>query len=647
MTAGRTDRKGRLKLATRLALMMSGLTAAAALAGIAVAWTITSRLEGPELNRALDRSHEVADLALHRRLGNLELVAGLLGHDPPFRAYVTEGDAASILDNLKERLALSGCDGFLVTDRAGVLLADTRRPGAGASDLSASDPIAPALGGRAISGLWREPDGSLVLAAASPIVQGGTDVAGTIVALDVLDDALATELGGAAGAEIAVFTEGGRLPQGASFAAALTALDGMATPGAPRVAIAGESFAARSYPLEGLGGKPVGRIVILRSPDRELTALRRIQTALLWVGALAVMVAVAASVVLARRITRPVADLVRATERIAAGDLDAVVPAAPDDELETLADAFRSMVAVLKEKADMEVYLASVVRGASGPAPSLGSTDGQATMTQGAETLAGRFELGPVLGSGGMGTVYQAFDRAVGERVALKVMNTRTSDAAKASRFVQEVRLARRITHRNVVRTHDVVALDTGWALSMEFVDGMSLAALLRRGPLPIAAAAGIARQIAAGLEGAHAQGIVHLDLKPGNVLLDARGVAKIADFGLAQTQGGVAGETSRGKVMGTPVYMSPEQVEGRAADARSDIYSAGVVFFELFCGVPPFDAESVAQLLEKHLREKPPRPRSLRPDLPEAIESAILRALEKDPALRFASARELGEALR
>jgi serine/threonine-protein kinase len=301
------------------------------------------------------------------------------------------------------------------------------------------------------------------------------------------------------------------------------------------------------------------------------------------------------------------------------------------------------MVAELKEKADMEGYLASVVRGASRTGASASPADGASTLTVGGEILAGRFELGPVLGSGGMGTVYLAFDRAVGERVALKLLKGGPGDAEISGRIVQEVRLARRITHRNVVRTHDVVALNPGWALSMEYVEGMPLAALIQRGPLPVAAAAAIARQIAAGLECAHAQGIVHLDLKPGNVLLDDRGVAKIADFGLAQ----LAGATGNGRLAGTPLYMSPEQAEGRGADARSDVYSAGVVFFELFCGVPPFDGGTVGELVAKHQREAPPKPRSLRPELPEEIELAILRALKKAPSDRFASGRELHEALR
>lgn len=633
------------RLATRLAVMMFALTAGAALAGIAAVWVITGGLERRELGRALDRSHEVVDGALRRRLELLELVVGLLGRDPPFRAYVTEGDAPSILDNLQERLARSGCDAFFVTDRAGALLADTRRPGAAGVDPAASRFVDPAREGRTVSGLWRDRDGRLYLAASAPIVQGGTDLAGTIVALDAVDDAFATELGGAAGAHVVVYAKDAKEPSGASFVAGRAEVDRVATAGASRVAIGGEEFAARSFPLEGLDGTAVGRLVVLRSLERELSALRSVQTALLWVGATAMILAVGASVVLARRITRPVADLVTATERLAAGDLDAVVPVAEDDEIGALADAFRAMVHELKEKADMEVYLASVVRGAAVAASSPAAGESAATMTNAGQVLAGRFELGPQLGSGGMGTVYLAFDRTVGERVALKVLKAGSGPPERSEHFVHEVRLARRITHRNVVRTHDIVTLDTGWALSMEYVEGMSLATLMQRGRLPFAAALGIARQIAAGLEAAHAQGIVHRDLKPGNVLLDGRGVAKIADFGLAQIQG--SGVAQHGRLAGTPLYMSPEQAQGRTADARSDVYAAGVVFFQLFCGAPPFDAPTTGELLQQQVRQRPPQPRSLSVDLPEDIELVILRALEKAPEARFASARELSLALK
>ena len=457
------------------------------------------------------------------------------------------------------------------------------------------------------------------------------------------DDA-SPELGGAAGAHVVVYAEGAEEPSGASFVAGRAEVDHVGTAGTPRVAIGGEEFAARSFPLEGLDRTVVGRLVILRSLDRELSALRSVQTALLWVGATAVILAVGANTVLARGITRPVAGFVTAGA-LAPGP-DAVVPCVYDDEIGALADAFRAMVRELKEKADMEVYLASVVRGAAVAASSPGAGESAATMTNAGQVLAGRFELGPELGSGGVGTVYLAFDRTVGERVALKVLKAGAGSPERSEHFVHEVRLARRITHRNVVRTHDIVTLDTGWALSMEYVEGMSLATLMQRGRLPFAAALGIARQIAAGLEAAHAQGIVHRDLKPGNVLLDGRGVAKIADFGLAQIQGsGVA--QAHGRIAGTPLYMSPEQAQGRTADARSDVYAAGVVFFQLFCGAPPFDAPTTGELLERHIHRPPPQPRALRADLPEDIELVILRALEKAPEARFASAGELSLALR
>src|SRR6185503_13937496 len=202
-----------------------------------------------------------------------------------------------------------------------------------------------------------------------------------------------------------------------------------------------------------------------------------------------------------------------------------------------------------------------------------------------------------------------------------------------------------RITHKNIVRTHDLAELPGGLAISMEYVEGMSLDALLRRGLLPVAAGLRLGAQIAAGLDAAHARGIVHRDLKPTNFLIDTTGTLKIADFGLARLadDGKAPGET---RIAGTPGFMSPEQARGKPLDLRSDIYSAGVVLFHIFCGGPPFEATSLGELLAKHVSEPAPDPRTIRPEVPARVAVVILRALEKEPERRYASARDLGVAL-
>jgi plastocyanin len=195
-----------MTLATKFASVATAIVAAVVLAGIGAVWAVMHRMEDPELDAAVARSHELARDVVGQHLRRLALIDTLLANDPPFRAYVTEADALSVLDNLRDRRELYGCDRLIVTDRDGRLLADTKRPAAGGLDLSRDPLIAPALEGTARSGAWLDPAGGLFLAASSPILQGGRDVAGAVVALDATDDALALELRNATGSEVAFVT---------------------------------------------------------------------------------------------------------------------------------------------------------------------------------------------------------------------------------------------------------------------------------------------------------------------------------------------------------------------------------------------------------------------------------------------------------
>jgi eukaryotic-like serine/threonine-protein kinase len=244
--------------------------------------------------------------------------------------------------------------------------------------------------------------------------------------------------------------------------------------------------------------------------------------------------------------------------------------------------------------------------------------------------------------------VWKARDEQLGEFVAIKVLppGQITSRPDLVERCRQEIRLARRVTHRNVLRTHELMEFHGNWAILMECIDGVPLSRLLASGRLPLAAGLRIARQICAGLEAAHSQGVVHRDLKPANIMVDAAGGVKIADFGLACAVDGEGADTRAGVILGTPQYMSPEQAMGQRADRRSDVYSAGVVFYELFCGRPPFSAPTALALMRAQVENPPEPPRAVQPALPPALEAVILKALAKDPDARYASARELQQAL-
>jgi serine/threonine-protein kinase len=247
--------------------------------------------------------------------------------------------------------------------------------------------------------------------------------------------------------------------------------------------------------------------------------------------------------------------------------------------------------------------------------------------------VAKRYRIVALLGRGGMGEVYRADDLKLGQAVALKFLpEALQRDVGRRERFLNEVKVALKVTHPNVCRVYDVGEVEGHPYISMEYVDGENLASLLRRiGRLPGEKALDISRQLCAGLAAAHDVGIVHRDLKPANVMLDGRGRARITDFGLAAAAEAVRGPEARA---GTPAYMAPEQIEGKEATPRSDMYALGLVLYELFTGKRAFEAATVAELRRLHVESTPTSP-SAHVEIDPSVERAILRCLEKDPAAR------------
>lgn len=272
--------------------------------------------------------------------------------------------------------------------------------------------------------------------------------------------------------------------------------------------------------------------------------------------------------------------------------------------------------------------------------------------------IAGKYRVRRRIGQGGMGNVYEAEEESSGRIVAVKCMHTHlTTDTVAVARFHREARAAAASRHPHVVEVFDAGVENAMPFLVMEYVEGESAADRIRRvGPLPVVEACAIAVQVLEALEAVHAGGVVHRDLKPENVLLvdrDGGDWVKVADFGVAvliESAADAAAQsdlTPAGCVMGTPHYTSPEQLAGgRAPNPRSDVYSVGVLLFELLTGSRPFESSSVIELTSKILEEEVPPLRVFRLDVPAALESVLRRALEKHPAARYASAREMRLAL-
>ncbi len=583
-------------------------------------------------------------------------------------------DAATVFDTLKREQASSARADFLIaTDPKGQALARTDRPLPYTADLSGVPTIAGALQGEQTEGIWLS-GGKLYDVVAAPVLEGGSRLVGAIAAGFQIDDEVARNLeqllntqvvflsdagkpGGPAKVALAASTMG---PLGAAALSAIGRRDDLVqavlrqgkTIGPLALDIGGETFLAYLLPIRSSSDQLVGAAVALRSRERELAAFRQIQNTQVLVGFASLVVAFVLSFFLARRITGPVERLVAATEQVRVGNLETPeLPIDAKDEIGILARSFRAMLEELKEKAALERYVASLdtrmgseeetlamvgVTAASGGEPRVG------------EVFAGRYEIQGVLGRGGMGIVYRAHDRDLDDAVAIKTLRGEalSADPSLLDRFKQEIRLARRITHPNILRTHDLGEAAGLRYLSMEFVRGLTLKQLIEAADiLPTPVALRIAKQLCAGLAAAHEVGVIHRDIKPQNIIIEAAGGLKIMDFGIARLQE-ERGMTAEGTVVGTPDYMSPEQARGIALDFRSDIYSTGVVLYEIFTGTLPFDGETPLAVVLKHIQENPPSPQARNPKIDPKVSQIILKCMQKDPKERYQSVNDLYEAL-
>ncbi len=262
-------------------------------------------------------------------------------------------------------------------------------------------------------------------------------------------------------------------------------------------------------------------------------------------------------------------------------------------------------------------------------------------------TLAGRYEIIEELGKGGMGNVYRVEDKKTNEELALKLIKPEIAyDKKILERFSNELKLAHKISHKNVCRMYHLGEEEGVHFITMEYVPGEDLKSMIRMTrQLTVGTAISMTKQVCDGLEEAHRLGVIHRDLKPSNIMIDKAGTIRIMDFGIARSLK-TKGITGTGVMIGTPEYMSPEQVEGREADQHSDIYSLGIILYEVLTGRLPFEGDTAFAIGLKHKSEKPEEPRKLNSQIPEDLSRLILKCLEKDKENRYQSAREVHSEL-
>ncbi|HWU05377.1 MAG TPA: protein kinase [Streptomyces sp.] len=285
------------------------------------------------------------------------------------------------------------------------------------------------------------------------------------------------------------------------------------------------------------------------------------------------------------------------------------------------------------------------------------SHDGAQGRYAGGSVAGGRYQLRDLLGEGGMASVYLAYDSALDRQVAIKTLHTELGrEQSFRERFRREAQAVAKLQHTNIVSVFDTGEDELGGALMpyivMEYVEGQPLGSVLQSdiqqyGAMPADKALKVTADVLAALETSHEMGLVHRDIKPGNVMMTKRGVVKVMDFGIARAmQSGVTSMTQTGMVVGTPQYLSPEQALGRGVDARSDLYSVGIMLFQLLTGRIPFDADSPLAIAYAHVQEEPVAPSSINRSITPAMDALVARALKKNPNERFPSAAAMQDEI-
>jgi len=649
----------------------------------------TQRIAAREVSRRLQQTERAFESFQQATREKLAAVNAYISGNAYFRAYMAEAidnnDTSSLLDQFDEIQGFSQCDFMVVYDIDGVLTVETRD---GVTE--SAGPVIPAFIAQVDRLLEEAPgpegyaaigvlpaQGKLHYVVTSPIISGEF-IHGYVMVGYGIDDAQAAEIGRVANCNLMILS-GDALADAklvASYFEEAEADDEdsiQMTAMLPKSAMGeqfdftynGQAFQGLINPLTAVADETAGYYAIVKSLKRELQPFRDISAGLLIIGGLAFLLIAPLSVLAARSVTRPVNQLVGAIEKVRDGEYDEkAIDVNSRDEIGVMAGAFRSMVKELREQQELIEFLEQSANQptagtvASGdpdvtvalPAtptqtPSIAGEMLRRAMESGHELpsgflLADRYEIADVLGRGGMGVVYRAKDRTLDEIVAIKMLHVENADLADMLK--RETKLARKVTHRNILRIYDLGELGEHQFISMEFVTGATLKSLLRRvKKLPVPVGVRILRQICLGLKAAHETGIVHGDIKPENIMINtAKGEVKIMDFGVARVAAiDPGGEQT---VSGTPAYMSPEQFQGAGVDARADIYSLGVMTFELFAGKPPFEGGTVVELFKNHLSQPVPSLAERNPDVPADLDQIVRTAMEKKPENRYHTVGEM-----
>ena len=718
-------------MAGRVFLSTAAIVCAVLFAALIVASYSARRATREAERRSLEQAADLTAQLLAGRGRSLAGGARVFVQGPSFRSLVAAGRHDDILDQAIEASGQLNADWVFITNEQGSLLAKSDEPSVSGVSMVAIPLVEGALEGRTTFGFGRSRDTLLFQTVAVPIVVPGAAPVGVLVATKLVDRQMAMDVRAATGADIVFYaldTHGKPHVAATSLdsekyaAAALpdplpnespateATNSAAAGPRAARTAIIGHTpYALQGAALTTSGGEVIGGFIV-GHPENETSAqLAGIRRSLVIAGLLGLVLALGAAWSSARRVTRPTRALAAAAQHALEGEYDEATRIASETsasarsaEVAALGAALTAFLQELREKralgalvdrssssntlhnqseAELHDERARVGRGRAsgartrGPlATQLGARVGTLTLPSGALApgfvVAERYEIQDVVGVGGTGIVYRVKDRTLDEILALKMLRPEllADDPRAREELKQELRLTRRVSHRNIVRTHDFGVSRGIPYLTMEFVEGTSLAAVLaRHGTLPTPVVLALARQLMRALDAAHEQGVMHGDVKPANLLLTNDGLLKVTDFGVASfvrrpvSSAASAGADDMGPprlagaVVGTPEYMAPELLLGGLPDVRADLYAAGMVLHECLTGATPFQGDTPRGFLAQKLdtpRETLIPPRGAGRDAgngvrrPPTLAAVVVMMTEPDPEDRPDSAAAVSALL-
>jgi len=648
------------KLSTKLTWTVIGLISLTVIISIVVTLYFGQNMAQQTINEKLHSSQLIQDEFVTQKSRQLELVTLLVASDPAFVAYIAQSlfqlgdnnqiDTTSIADLLRERQQQYGFDVAMVATVDGQMVARSDQPSAPMRNLNNQPLMTKAINDLIpVSGFWQEGE-QFYQSAIVPLARG-SNLVGFLMTATRLNDSLAADIKQLTGTDVSIVYHHDQkslllagtfnLNQKQAIKTALNQNWPVNHETSREQLIEGRHYQSR---LTAMADKHALFYFNAVASDVILAPFNKTKNALLLVGGIMILAAFLIAAWIVRTTLVPLRKISLATQLMAKGEYQTEFPQKVGADLAVLNSSVNALANDIRGRESLAKHMVLLSKQSQESMTSQLKKD----LIAPGKVIGQRFKILQSIGVGGMGAVFKAKDQELNEVVALKVLRNRQQSDQAIEQLKDEIRMARRISHPNVVRIHDYGQIGNKVFISMEYVQGFTLHQVIKHaGKMRPFAARHAAIHICRGLAAAHEAGVIHRDLKPDNIIIELDTSVKLMDFGIASVDNAVSRVNKEQEVGGTMAYISPEQAQGHGADERSDIYSLGAMLMEMFVGKRPFYEKDIEQLMLKHVSEKPSEITDYWADAPSQLNELILACLAKKPSDRPQSVNEVLQRIR